>query len=141
MVYFICILPPNFNKGEFFKGILNSLSKALKCYDNIALSGDLNIDLLDPSRDTSNNLSHLLDVFNLKNLVKEPTYFKSDKGSLIDITHTNKPRSFHKTQGFVTDISDFHKLVVAVLRSYYKRLPPKNISYRNFKRFGKATYL
>ena len=126
-----CILfeyrPPNFNKGEFFKEISNSLSKALKCYDNIALAGDLNIDLLDPSKDTSNHLSDLLDVFNLKNLVKEPTCFKSDKRSLVDIILTNKPRSFHKTQGFVTGISDFHKLVVTVLRSYYKKLPPKNI--------------
>ena len=99
----------------------------MKCYDNIALAGDLNIDLLDPSKDTSNHLSDLLDVFNLKNLVKEPTCFKSDKGSLIDIILTNKPRSFHKTQGFVTGISDFHKLVVTVLRSYCKKLPLKSI--------------
>ena len=99
----------------------------MKCYDNIALAGDLNIDLLDPSKDTSNHLSDLLDVFNLKNLVKEPTCFKSDKRSLVDIILTNKPRSFHKTQGFVTGISDFHKLVVTVLRSYYKKLPPNNI--------------
>ena len=40
---------PYFNKGEFFKEISNSLSKALKCYDNIVLAGDLNFDLLDLS--------------------------------------------------------------------------------------------
>ena len=66
----LCILfayrPPNFNKKVFFKEISNSLSKALKCYGNVALAGDLNIDLLDPSKDTSNHLSDLLDVFNLK---------------------------------------------------------------------------
>ena len=78
MVYFICISSPNFNKGEFFKEISNSFSKALNCNDNVALAGDLNIDLLDPSKDTSNHLSDLLDVFKLKNLVKEPTCVKSD---------------------------------------------------------------
>ena len=71
-----CILfaycPPNFNKGEFFKEISNILSKALKCYDNIVLAGDLNIDLLDPSKDISNHLPDLLDVFNLKNHFEEP---------------------------------------------------------------------
>ena len=113
----------------------------MKCYDNKVLAGDLNIDLLDPSKDTLNHLSDLLDVFNLKNLIKEPTCFMSDKGSLIDIILTNKPRSFHKTQGFVTGISDFHKLVVTVLRSYYKKLPPKNILCRNVKRFEKITFL
>ena len=70
------IAPPNFNEGEFFKEISSSLSKALKCYDNIALAGNRNIDLLDPSKDTSNYLSNLLDVFNLKNLVKEPSLTK-----------------------------------------------------------------
>ena len=133
--------PPNFNRGEFFKEISNTLSKALKCYDNIILAGDLNIDLLDPSKDTSNHLCDLSAVFDLKNLVKEPTCFMSDKGSLIYIILTNKPRSFHKTQGFVTGISDFHKLVVTVFRSYYKKLPPKNILYRNVKRFEKTAFL
>ena len=93
------------------------------------LAGDLNINLLDPSADTENHLSDLLDIFDLKNI--EPTCFKSEKGSLIDIILTNKPRSFKKTQGFVTGLSDFHKLVVTVLRSFYKKLSPKSISYQN----------
>ena len=64
-----------------------------------------------------------------------------DKATLIDIIFNNKPRSFDKTQGFVTGISDFHKLVVAVLRSYYKKLSPKNLLYRNGKRFEKTSFL
>ena len=57
------------NKGEFFNEISNTLSKAFKCYDRIVLGvlgSDLNIDLLDPSKDTSNHLSDLLNVFSLK---------------------------------------------------------------------------
>ena len=87
----------NFNKGEFLNKISNTLSKVLKSYDNIVPAGDLNIDLLDPSKSTSNHLSDLVDVFNLKNLIKEPTCFISDKGFLIDIILINKPKSFHKT--------------------------------------------
>ena len=67
------------------------------------LAGDLNINLLDPGDDTENHLSDLIDIFYLKKIVKEPTCSKSEKGSLIDIILTNKPRSFKKTQGFVTD--------------------------------------
>ena len=79
MVYFCCISPPPtpqkkniyiyINKGEFFNEISNTLSKAFKCYDRIVLGvlgSDLNIDLLDPSKDTSNHLSDLLNVFSLK---------------------------------------------------------------------------
>ena len=71
-----------------------------------------------------------------KNLAEEPACFMSDKTSLIDIIHTNKPRSFQKTQSFVTGLSDFHELVV--LRSYYKKLPPKNTL--NVKRFEKDMF-
>ena len=113
----------------------------MKCYDNIVLAVNLNIDSLGPSKDTPNYLSDQLDFSNLKNLVKEPTCFMSDKGSLIDIVLTNKPRSFHKAQRFVTSISDFHKLVATVLRYCYKKLPSKNILYRNVKRFEKSTLL
>ena len=83
--------PPSFNKGEFFNKISNTFNKALKGCDNIIFADDLNIELLDPSKDISNHLSDLLDVFNLKNVIKEPTCFMSDKGSLIDIIITNKP--------------------------------------------------
>ena len=79
-----CVLfeycPPNFNKGESFKEISNTLSKTLKCYDNVILADDLNIDLLEPSKDTSNHLSDLLDVSNLKTLVKEATCSCLTKG-------------------------------------------------------------
>ena len=112
----------------------------MKCYDNVVRTGDLIIDLLDPSKDTSDYLSDLLDVFTLRSVVKEPTSLISYKGSLIDIILTNEPRSFHKTQAFVTGISDFQKLVVTVLR-YYKKLHPKNILYRNVKKFEKTAFL
>ena len=59
-------LPPKFQQRRVLKRISNTRSKALKCYDNIVLAGDLNIDLLDPSKDFLNHLSDLLDVFNLK---------------------------------------------------------------------------
>ena len=68
----------------------------MKCYDNIVLTGELNVNLLDPGKDTSIHLSDLLEAFNLENLVKESTCFMSDKGCVVDIVLTNKPRSFHK---------------------------------------------
>ena len=89
VVYFTCI-------SELFKEISSSLCKALKNYDKIVLAGDLNIDLLDPSKDILDHLCDQLDVFNLTNLIEESTYFMPDKRSLIDIILTMKPRSFHK---------------------------------------------
>ena len=37
-----------------------------------------------------------------------------DNKSLVDIILSNKTRYFHEAQSFVTDMSNFHKLVVTV---------------------------
>ena len=96
------------------------------------LAGDLNIDELKTGgSDSSNHLSDVKDVFNLKNLVKKPTYFKSQDGTLIDLMLTNRPRSFLKSQNFEIGLSDCRKLVVSILRASFKKLPKKIITYRH----------
>ena len=52
-----CILfgyrPPNLEKKSFFEEISNSLFRIVNKYENFVLSGDLNINLLDPKSDTT----------------------------------------------------------------------------------------
>ena len=68
---------------------------------------------------------------------REVSYSSEDFSSLLrDISRKNMNSI---KIGFVTGISDFYKLVVTVYGSYSK-LPPKNILYRNVKRFQKATF-
>ena len=83
-----------------------TLNKALNEYDNLLLAGDLNINTLRATSDSSNHLSDLNDTFSLTNLVTDSTCFKSNKGSLIDLMLTNKPKSFYKSHSFVTGLSD-----------------------------------
>ena len=63
------------------------------------------------------SLSDAKDVFNLTNLVKKPTCFKSQDGNLIDLMLTNRPRSFLKSQNFEIGLNDWHKLVVRILKA------------------------
>ena len=49
---------------------------------------------------------------------------------------TNRYRSFVNTKVIETGSSDFHKMMVTVLKTYFKKEPPKMISYRDFKRFS-----
>ena len=67
--------------------------------------------------DSSNHFSDAKDVFNLTNEVKKTTCFKSLDGTLIDVVLANSPRSFLKTQNFEIGLSDYHKLVVSILRA------------------------
>ena len=67
--------------------------------------------------DSSNRLSDAKDVFNLTYVVKKTTCFKSLDGTLIDVVLANSPRRFLKTQNFEIGLSDYHKLLVSILRA------------------------
>ena len=88
---------------------LHHLSKGLDNYignyDNILLLGYFYSEFSEPC------LNDFCDIYNLKNLVKEPTCFKNpDNPSCIDLFLTNRPRTFQCTTTIETGISDFHKL-------------------------------
>ena len=118
-----------------------TLNKALNEYDNLLLAGDLNINTLRATSDSSNHLSDLNDTFSLTNLVTDSTCFKSNKGSLINLMLTNKPKSFYKSHSFVTGLSDCHKLIVSILRTSFQKLPPNFVMYRNQKNFHESNFL
>ena len=69
--------PPKQNKTLFFEEISSSLSYIVNKYDNYIIAGDLNINMLDPKCDESSHFFDLKDAYNLSNLVKSATCFKS----------------------------------------------------------------
>ena len=123
---------PKFNKNELFNEITNSLDKISNNYENILHAEDLNIESQE-NTSASSQLFYLTNVFNLENIMKENTRYKSKRGTLIDIVLKNKPRSFQKPQNFeIAGISDCHKLIVKILRSSFKKLQPKIVSFSSF---------
>ena len=44
---------------------------------------------------------------------------------------TNKNLYFQETNAFETGLSDFHKLVVTVMKTYFRKMKPKTIRYRS----------
>ena len=82
-------------------------------YDNILLLGDFN------SETSENYLNDFCNIYNLRNIIKEPTCFKNPGNpSCIDLFLTNRPRCFKNTVAAETGISDFHKMVVMVLKVF-----------------------
>ena len=135
--------PPNTNKDDFFFEISISLNKIIDKYDNIVLAGDLNIDdIKSYSESSQNHLSDMKDVFSLTNLIKEPTCFKSQNGTLLDLILSNRPRSFMKSLSFETGLSDCNKLVCSILKkTSFKKLPLKILKYRDHKHFYQEKFL
>ena len=87
--------------------------------------GDLNIDTLKNGADTNHHLCDLYDNFSITNLISSSTCFKSLSGTSIDVSLTNRTRSFHNTAITETGISDHHKLITSFFRSHFERIPPQ----------------
>ena len=132
---YVLNLPLLRKSGTFF---LLTVPQTFGKYDNIILAGDLNIDELRPCSDSSKNyLSDMKDMVSLTKLIKEPTCFKSQNSTLLDLILTNRPTTFLKSQNFKTGLSDCHKLVCGTLWASFKKLPPKIVKYRDQKGFIK----
>ncbi len=84
-------------------------------------------------------LCDLCDLYNLKNIVKGLTCFKSqDNPSLIDIILVAKPRHLHETVVFDTGLSD--SIICVCTKVYVPLDVPRQIVYRSFKSFDENKY-
>ena len=99
--------------------IRTALDYLSKKYDNFILFGDFN------KEPEEKNMLNFLNTYHLKNIVKQKTCFKNpDRPSWIDLIPTNPSRSFQDTCTIETGLSDFHKLVVSVLKLYFPKQKP-----------------
>ena len=118
------------NISNFLNTIGPVFDHYLNKFDNFLLLGDFNSEIEEPE------LREFCDIYNLSNLITEPTCFKNPENpSSIDLILTNKPRSFVNSCTIETGLSDHHKLTVSVLRLFFKKQAPVLIKYRNYKKF------
>ena len=79
--------------------------------------------------------------FNVGVMINKPPCFKNhDKTSCIDLILTNCPRNLQNSCVVRTGLTDFHKLVVSVLKATYKKSQPKFITYRSYKYFNNDSF-
>ena len=128
----------NPHKGNI-KQHLSNISKGLdelnSKYDNILIIGDLNSEMSEPS------LDEFCQTYNLVSIVNKPTCFKNPKNpSCIDLMLTNKQERFLKANTIETGLSDFHKMVVSVFKTSFKKQKPKIVTYRDYKCFDNEKF-
>ena len=128
---FCCSYNPNkIDISKYLHCLNKGLDTYISQYDKIMLLGDFNVKSSDPV------LNDFCNVYNLFSFVKESTCFKNPYNlSCIDLFLTNRPQSFQNTLTIETGISDFHKMVITVMKVFYKKQKPKIIQYRSYKNF------
>ena len=114
---------------EFFQQIGFALD-VYSNYDKFLIAGDFNVQIGEASID------EFLEEFGAKKLVKDPTCFKSiDNPSCIDLFLTNSGNSFQNTETVSTGLSDFHVMIVTVLKTTFPKAKPKILLYRDYSKF------
>ena len=114
----------------FLNHVGQSLDKYIGNYDNILLLGDYNSEVIEEK------MRDFCDIYNLANLIKEHTCYESVlKPTSIDVILTNRINSFENSHSIKTGISDYHKMTVTVLKTFFKKSKPTYIKYRECKKF------
>ena len=107
----------------------------IKFYERFTLIGDFNVEKSEPC------LSQFLFEMNPKTIVKKPTCYKSlSNPNCIDLVITNSSSSFQNTKAISTGLSDFHKMVITVLKQTFQGSSPEELVYRDYKNFDRLTF-
>ena len=133
--FFFGTYHPSAQKDQYF---FNCIDKALNTYinyDSVLLAGDFNAEDDEPC------LSNFLYQHDLYNLVKVSTCFKnSSEQTSIDLFLTTKNTHFQNTVAVCSDLSDFHKLVLTVLKTSFDKNKPCEILYGDYKNFNSESF-
>ena len=117
---------------------LEQIGFALDIYSNynkFLIAGDFNI------QEDERCIQDFITEFNASNLVKESTCFKNPANpSCIDLFLTNSSSSFQNTTSVSTGLSDFHKMIITVLKTTFPKSKPRIMPYRDFSKFKGADF-
>ena len=107
----------------------------MSSFDNVIILGDFNSEIREEAMDD------FCELYDLKSLIKTPTCFKSKENpSCIDLILTNRPHNFQNSTALETGLSDFHLLTVTVLKTTFRKKPPKVVRYRDYKNYNPMSF-
>ncbi len=130
--------PPNMPVNIFidYELIIQKMDHENK---EIICIGDFNCDWLSPEKSETKKLFDLANMFQLEQLIKEPTRITSQSQTLIDLAFSNRPETIIKSGVDHVGMSD-HSLIYIHRKIAIPRKQPKIINTRQFKHFNVDAY-
>ena len=126
-----CSNNPNKNNMNHPDALRRNLDLYSSEYERTILLGDFNIESKEPC------MQSFLELYGLRNLILESAcYNYPEKPSSYDLFLTNSSSSFQNSCAIETDLSDFHKMTVTVMKTTFQKLKPKLIYYRDYSMFS-----
>ena len=121
--------PPSQNVNYFFDEMAKAIDHYSNRYEKFVTLCEFNIE------EKQAEIKAFMEIYQLKNLIKEPTCFKSDNPKCIDLILTNRSSSFQNSGTIETGLSDFHSMIVTVLKGGFIKRGAKIILYRDYSKF------
>ena len=82
-------------------------------------------------------LKDFCNLYNLTILINKATCYKNPNNpSCIDLLLTNFSKNFRNSCVIETGLSDFHKMLVTVMKTNFRKLELKILNYRNYRYFS-----
>ena len=127
-----CSYNPNKTSlSNHIAALSTSLDLFITKYERLVFLGDFNYGMEDTS------IKVFCSNYNLTSMINKPTCYKNpDKLTCIDLILTNCPGSFQNSCVIETGLSDFHKMIVTVMKASYWKIEPRVINYRDNKSFS-----
>jgi len=126
-----CYKLPSIKHEHFVECMDKVCTNAMNESNDIIIMGDFNVNMMIDNVITQ----QICDVYGLKNVITDPTCYKSKEGTLIDpVLVTNKNRiitSFNIKCG----ASDWHNIVGCVTKLHMQKQENTRIMYRSYKNF------
>ena len=104
-------------------------------YENFLLIGEFNVGLDDTA------MKDFCNLYNLRSLIDKPTFYKNPaNSSCIELLLTNCSKYFHNSNVIETGLSNFHKMIVTMMKKSYRKLT-EIMDITLMKDLGKRLYL
>ena len=133
--------PPN-SKTEVFLKIERLIQLIDKENKEVYILGDLNINLLGQNLSTGKNLQEIMELYQLTQIINDPTRITEYTKSLIDVCITSSPEKMISSGVIHLGISDYSLIYAIRKLNYVPKTGSRNqIEYRNFKQFNAESFL
>ena len=118
-----CSYNPNKSICQHIEALAKNMDLYSSTYENFIFLGDFN------ARMEHSALKDFCNLYSLTRLINRPTCWKNpSKPTCIDLILTNRPKFFQNTNVIEMGLSDFHKMVVTIMKTSFRKLKPKIIN-------------
>ena len=131
-----CYKLPRIKNYQFVECISKICSSILSESSDVIIMGDFNVNMMCDNIVTQ----QICDIYDLYNIIDEPTCFKSQKGTLIDPVLVSHKKRILSSFNITCGASDWHNLVGCVTRIHMPRQIPTRIIYRSYKKFNDQSF-